>query len=106
MPDHYSDRGFAQYIDKDGVETNYGHVVRVYESSAASAPYVWLNIKGTTHVGEHDEIENYSPGTMFQGKWIPPTRIVQGDISAHLNVEGAIRVRDALDEFIKENQCG
>lgn len=101
MPDSYSERGFAQYIGAEGIETDYGERVRVYESSAARGPRVWLQTKGEAHIDEHDEIEEYSPGTMFQGEWIPPTRIVPGSLSAHLDVEQATRVRDALDEFIR-----
>ena len=35
-------RGFHQY--GSSVETTYGHDVKVYESSAASGPHVWLSI--------------------------------------------------------------
>ncbi len=36
-----TDRGFKHY---EPISTTYGHVVKVYESSAASAPHVWLEI--------------------------------------------------------------
>lgn len=39
----YSPRGFARLRP---FRTAYGHVLRVYESSAASAPHLWLAVDG------------------------------------------------------------
>ncbi|QDF18696.1 hypothetical protein SEA_PUPPER_210 [Gordonia phage Pupper] len=46
----YSQRGFQVYGDE--VETLYGEVVRVYESSSAEGPRCWLQISGgdTAHL--------------------------------------------------------
>ena len=40
MPEK-SERGFAQFPE---VECSYGSKVKVYESSAASGPHLWLNV--------------------------------------------------------------
>lgn len=77
MPDGYSERGFASY--KDGVATTYGHIVKVYESSAADQRHVWLSI-------EHD-------GT-------GPNGFPAGDESAHLTEAQAREVLDGLAEFL------
>jgi hypothetical protein len=70
-------RGFDNY---DQFTDSYGAEVRVRQSSAASAPHVWLFIAGGRTAG---------PGAPNDG-------------SAHLDVEQARRVRDALDAFIEE----
>lgn len=45
-----TDRGFKHYTP---VVTGYGHAVRIYESSAASEPHVWMAINGgLSAVGE------------------------------------------------------
>ncbi|MEV6219842.1 hypothetical protein [Nocardia sp. NPDC051833] len=67
LPGEYSPRGFYHW---EPVETGYGHKVFVYESSAASAPHVWLRI--------------------LQGD----------DIAAHLNADQARTVRDQLDAWL------
>lgn len=43
----FNQRGFA---DNDEIGTDYGHTVRVSESSAASAPKVWLWVAGRVDV--------------------------------------------------------
>lgn len=67
LPGEYSQRGFYHW---DFTETTYGQKVFVYESSAASAPHVWLRI------------------------------LDGDDIAAHLNVEQARTVRDQLDAWL------
>jgi hypothetical protein len=70
-------RGFDTY---DEFRDSYGAEVTVRQSSAASGPHVWLFITG--------------------GAMVSPDH--PNDGSAHLTVEQAKRVRDALDAFIKE----
>lgn len=41
MARYLSERGFAQH---DRIPGAYGGFVRVYESSAASAPHVWVHV--------------------------------------------------------------
>jgi len=47
-----NERGFHGYGNP--VETTYGHVVRVYESSAASGPHCWLDIAKHFDLGNGD----------------------------------------------------
>src|SRR5256885_3979689 len=82
MPESYSPRGFAQYLT---LQDSYGAEVRVYESSAAMmegedrGPWVWLNIEGG--------------------------RLGSGNAgSSHLDIRHAVKVRDALSEFIDANE--
>jgi hypothetical protein len=72
-----SQRGFEQYGE---VETTYGHTVRVYESSAAKGPHVWVNTV-------------LLPETAGRGRKPEET-------TAHLDLVQALRVRDMLSEFI------
>jgi hypothetical protein len=71
-PTATNDRGFLAYAGGP-IETDYGHTIRVQESSAASGPHVWL------FIGEGDQ-----PGT-----------------DPHLDLEQAIALRAALDQFIE-----
>ncbi|WP_331764824.1 hypothetical protein [Streptomyces sp. NBC_01238] len=72
-PTPSNDRGFLTYMGGP-IKTSYGHTVRVQESSAASGPHVWLFISDSTQVPEHNP---------------------------HLNLEQAIALRAALDQFIQ-----
>lgn len=45
MAGEYSQRGFFHWTP---TETSYGHTVFVYESSAATAPHMWLRVLGPT----------------------------------------------------------
>lgn len=67
-----TDRGFRHW---EPIPTSYGHEIRVYESSAASAPHIWLAVDGEKAITDF-------PGT------------------AHLTLDQAKAVRDALDEAI------
>lgn len=59
-------------IDGTHVETSYGHLVRVYESSASIGPHCWLGILDGPR-----------------------------NISAHLNLAQAVEIRDRLNAFIE-----
>ena len=49
-----TDRGFKHYRE---LETSYGHVLRVYESSSAFEPHLWLAIDASeTANGDHGEL--------------------------------------------------
>jgi hypothetical protein len=74
-PKPVSDRGFNAYAGGP-FRTDYGHTIRVQESSAAMGPHVWL------FIGDSDlpsMADKHSP---------------------HLNLEQAVRLRAALDQFI------
>lgn len=66
MPPEYTKtgRGFKHW---DAIPSTYGHVLKVYESSAAEAPHLWLAINGDDSV-----VTDQS-----------------GEISAHLTIEQA-----------------
>jgi hypothetical protein len=80
MPESISPRGFACYVS---LEDDYGASVQVTESSAAMCegedrgPWVWIKVEG---------------GGIRDNKG-----------SAHLDIRDAVRVRDALTEFIEAN---
>lgn len=71
----YTDRGFAHYTP---IATQYGHVVRVYESSSAWQPSLWLKIELKEKVGGIDPEE----------------------ATAHLSLDQARELRDQLDHLI------
>lgn len=72
-----SNRGFKHY---EPIETDYGHVVRVYESSSAMEPHIWLAAVLRT--------------ADCRGGLEPESAHV------HMTIEQAERVRDALDACI------
>lgn len=81
MPESYSARGFACYVS---LTDDYGAHVQVTESSAAMiegeerGPWVWIMVEG---------------GGITNNKG-----------SAHLDIRDAIKVRDALTEFIQSEE--
>jgi hypothetical protein len=66
-------RGFHGYTE---LTDSYGASVRVQESSAASAPHVWIFLEGGA--------------------------VKENNGSAHLNIEQATKVRDALTYWLEE----
>ena len=70
-----SHRGFKHY---DPVPTDYGHEVRVYESSAAMSPHIWLAIELKEAVGGIDPVVAH----------------------AHCSIEQAEKIRDNLSAAI------
>ncbi|HEX5565410.1 MAG TPA: hypothetical protein VFY14_00445 [Streptomyces sp.] len=72
-PTPFNDRGFLAYAGGP-IHTNYGHEIRVQESSAADGPHVWLFISDSPTVANHNP---------------------------HLNLDQAIALRAALDQFIE-----
>lgn len=86
----YSDRGFAHWPP---VESSYGATVRVYESSAAENPHLWVNIDGDCHLSGHAE--------PFPGL---PWGKAPGAVSAHLTMNQARELRDRLDAAITHSE--
>ena len=78
-------RGFTTFLE---ITDSYGASVIVRESSAALAPHVWLFLSGGK--------TQAPPGT----PGLPAGYLNDG--SAHLSLEQATRVRDALTAFITE----
>lgn len=68
-----SERGFIGY---DKIMTDYGHELRVQESSAANGPHLWL------FIGPSDQMESRD--------------------AVHLNAHHVRRLRDALTSFLEE----
>lgn len=68
-----SDRGFLDYAGSP-CETTYGHTITVRESSAALGPHVWL------FIGDSPTVDGHDP---------------------HLNLDQAMWLRAALDQFIE-----
>lgn len=83
----FNDRGFLVYGGSP-VDTSYGHVIRVQESSAASGPHVWLFIEG-------------GPEPRPPGVGLRPDR-TEPSVAPHLSLAQAIEIRDRLTQFIDE----
>jgi hypothetical protein len=88
-----SPRGFRHY---EPIKSTYGHRIRVYESSAADAPHLWVNIEGRI---------NYRPETVVvhRNSLMGDTHEAQGDAAAHMTLEQAKALRDALDTAIENH---
>lgn len=74
---HKSDRGFIQGTE---IESGYGGFIKVYESSAASHPHIWVNVVCPLNLNEP------------QGQMI--------EAVAHLTIENAENLRDQLQYLI------
>jgi hypothetical protein len=73
-------RGLSVY---DIIDCKYGEKIKVYDSSSATAPHVWVMIDTAENKNDHDG------GTRIEA-------------TAHLTVDQATALRDALDTFLKE----
>lgn len=87
---NYSGRGFAHW---EPVESTYGGEVRVYESSAASGPHIWINVSGECHLDGHPKPH---PGLAFG--------LAPGSTSAHLTMRSARDLRDRLTAAIEHSE--
>lgn len=80
-------RGLGMYGDP--VETGYGQIVEIQDSSAASGAHCWLTIRGTAHLrGPVSPLAGLEHGT------------APGDLAAHLSVTQARAVRDRLNAWL------
>lgn len=75
-----SNRGFKHH---EPVPSEYGGNVRVYESSAASAPHIWVNVECPVNMND--------------------PRGPAKDASAHLTLDNAILLRDQLTHLIENH---
>jgi len=83
MPVHHvdSERGFRHY---DAIETRYGHVVSVYESSAASEPCLWVRVELPQEAAVQQGME-------------------PGEQAAHMTLDQAVDLRDTLSVAIRDH---
>lgn len=96
-------RGLGRYGKP--VRDTYGKTtVTVQDSSSADVHACWLRMEGEAHVGEHEEIEEYSPASQLGEHRIPPTRIIKGNTAAHLDRKRAIALRDSLSAWIETTE--
>jgi hypothetical protein len=72
-----SERGFKHY---EPISTGYGHVIRVYESSTAFDPSLWVAIDGSDAMTDQ-----------------------KAEVCAHLTIEQAERLRDTIDTAIAQH---
>lgn len=72
MPARYTSRGFAAYA---AIDTDYGHRIRVQESSSAEEPKCWL--------------------------FIEPSEVVDG-YNVHVTGAQAVQLIAALSEFVQD----
>ena len=91
----FGDRGLGVYGEPipdtyHDMMPSQGSIVSVQDSSAAMYDACWLRIEGTAHLD--------GPVRSFAGI---PYGIAQGRTSAHLNVDKAKQIRDALDAWIE-----
>lgn len=93
-PTPSNDRGFLAYAGGP-IETSYGHTIRVQESSAASGPHVWLFIEQPGQTEQARPPMLLAGGQLHQLPPLPPKQP-----APHLNLEQAIALRAALDQFI------
>lgn len=94
-----TDRGFKHY-EPTITDTDRGEKVRVYESSAADGPYLWLSVEGEAYLD--------GPGVVFPGI---PFGVAPATCAAHLTLDQAREIRDRLDAAIRghyqiEGECG
>jgi hypothetical protein len=90
-PHEYSDRGFAHWPPVGG---GYGAEVKVYESSAAAGPHLWVTVAAECHL---ESPVRERPGISHG--------VALGEASAHLDMDGARRVRDQLDAAIRHSEA-
>lgn len=91
-------RGFRVYTE---FTDTYGAQVRVQESSSAAGPRVWV-------FANHEvELKKQDRERLARAGFGTPQRLAELGVmlepSPHLDVPQAIRMRDALNEFIREH---
>lgn len=82
-PYETSDRGFRHY---EPTPTSYGHEVRIYESSAAMEPHLWLSVELTPE-NARDAGSNIEPGRQ----------------AAHMTLDQAEEVYNKLGAAIRDH---
>jgi hypothetical protein len=88
------DRGFLTYGNP--IETDYGHDLRLYESSAATGPHTWLDLTETDR-------EPVSPSALAGEPHLGLDMLGSPTVeftTAHLSLAQAIMLRNALGQFI------
>jgi len=93
MKTYPGDRGFAQYLE---CTDTYGNTVRVKESSAAMYDAVWVFIEGGLVMVDPADPAHCQRLVDSAGNEVKQAA------ATHLNLEQAIKLRDALSEWIAE----
>jgi hypothetical protein len=93
-----SDRGFARLPEIPG---SYGGVTRVYESSAAEHPHIWLAITEPVDLNEHGICMHYGRALGDAG-----CDCGSKEAHAHLSIENATALRDQLTWIIDNHYQG
>lgn len=88
-----NDRGFHDYGTP--VETDFGHTVRIRESSISGGPFVWLFAEGSVFVEPGTQRESF---TSLSGEHV----YERGSVGVHLNEEMAVAVITRLQAWINE----
>ena len=92
-PKTFTHRGFGVYLND--MPTDYGDTVSVSESSCATDYRAWLRVRGVAHLtGNPEAHAGISHG------------IATGSIAAHLTVEQARSIRDALTTWLEDVEAG
>lgn len=104
MPDRSTtNRGFNVY---DEFSDTYGSEIKVQQSSSATTDAVWIF---ANHPEGHELPSRFRERLAAAG-FTRPVDLAELaamlEPSPHLDVAGAIRVRDALDVFIREHEAG
>lgn len=87
-----SDRGFMDYGGGDPVITDYGHRIKVRESSAATQQCVWMFI---------DEFPEWYRGKLFAHMAMTP-QMPLPSVGVHLTVRQAVELMGRLDQFLAD----
>lgn len=79
--ENFSDRGF---IHLEEIATDYGAIVRIYESSSAEAPKLWMAAE--------------QPPPRYSGA------LEAASVHVHMTIEQAERIRDNLTHMIQRTK--
>lgn len=87
-----SDRGFSDYGGGEPVVTDYGHQLRVRESSVATRRCVWIFV---------DEFPDWYRAKLFAHYSCTPGMPLPS-VGIHLTVRQAVELMGRLDQFLDE----
>lgn len=97
----YTERGFAVYAE---FLDTYRSLVKVQQSSSAHGPRVWI-FATFTEIQLKPEVSERLAAAGFRTPQQLAELAAFLEPSPHLDVDQAKAVRDALDEFIRENEA-
>lgn len=104
-PPEFSDRGFARWPEipsehaGDPDVDSYDTLLRIYESSAAMEPCLWVAAEGRGH---RDYVEGGHSGDEVHRSALGNTEILAGvSVGVHLTRRGVERARDQLTSWLQ-----